>query len=275
VTAITARGLTFEVRVEGPADGETVLLLHGFPQHGGMWDGVVPALHEAGLRTVAPDQRGYSPGARPTETIGYRMSECVADALAILDETADARPVHVVGHDWGAVVGWHLAALHPERLRTFTAVSVPHTSAVLAALETDLEQRDRGAYIRLFRDVPRALRVLLDDDARGLRGIFTGSGLPPGGVQRYVEPLADPQALAGALRWYEAMTLERPLTAAARVPTTFVWGSEDTAIGRHAAQRCGEFVAADYAYVPLEGVSHWVADQAPEPLVEAILKRVT
>lgn len=275
MTAIEARGLTFEVRLGGPDDGETVLLLHGFPQHAGEWDRVVPALHRAGFRTVAPDQRGYSPGARPAETEAYRMSECVADALAILDRTADARPVHVVGHDWGAVVGWHLAALHAERLRTFTAVSIPHIGAVLAALDTDPEQRERGAYIRLFRDVPKAVTELLADDARPLREVFAGSGLSPAGVDYYVAPMRDPQALAGALRWYAAMTLERPLSAAARVPTTFVWGSEDVAIGRTAAQRCGEFVAADYAYLPLEGVGHWVADQAPESLTEAILKRVT
>ena len=70
---VEARGLTFEVRTGGPEDGEPVLLLHGFPQHGGEWDDVVPALHAAGLRTHAPDQRGYSPGARPTEVAAYRL----------------------------------------------------------------------------------------------------------------------------------------------------------------------------------------------------------
>ena len=64
---VITRGLTFDVRVGGPSAGPAVLLLHGFPQHGGMWDAVVPALHEAGYRTYAPDQRGYSPGARPSD----------------------------------------------------------------------------------------------------------------------------------------------------------------------------------------------------------------
>ena len=122
---VTARGLEFEVRVGGPAGGQPVLLLHGFPQHGGMWDAVVPALHQAGLRTYAPDQRGYSAGARPSDVDTYRMTEFVADAVALLD-ALDLGRVHVVGHDWGSIVAWHLAGEHADRVRTLTAVSVPH-----------------------------------------------------------------------------------------------------------------------------------------------------
>ena len=122
---IQVGGLGFEVAVGGPAGGPAVLLLHGFPENSRMWDGVVPFLHGAGLRTVAPDQRGYSPGARPAEVTGYAIGEIVGDALGLLD-ALDLPAAHVLGHDWGAVVGWHLAAKHPDRVRTFTAVSVPH-----------------------------------------------------------------------------------------------------------------------------------------------------
>jgi pimeloyl-ACP methyl ester carboxylesterase len=72
---VSARGMEFDVRVGGPEDGRPVLLLHGFPQHGGMWDGVAARLNAAGLRTYAPDQRGYSPGARPSDVDTYTMVE--------------------------------------------------------------------------------------------------------------------------------------------------------------------------------------------------------
>ena len=111
---MTVRANGLDVRGSGSAarqDGPPVLLLHGFPQHGGMWDGVVPALHAAGLRTYAPDQRGYSPGARPSDVDGYPMLDCVADAVALLDALGVDR-ADVVGHDWGSVVAWHLAVSH-------------------------------------------------------------------------------------------------------------------------------------------------------------------
>ncbi len=274
MSALSARGLTFDVRVDGPDDGAPALLLHGFPQHGGMWDRVAPGLHDAGLSTIAPDQRGYSPGARPAEVDAYRMSECVADALSILDMLVNGRPVHVVGHDWGAVVGWRLAAEYPERVRTLTAISVPHPAAMRSAMLTDPEQRERSAYMELYADVPKAVDMLLDDDAAGLRDLFEGSGLPARVVASYVGPMRDREALAAALSWYAAMRLERVPTGAARVPTTFVWGSFDFAVGRTAARACGEHVASDYAFVPLDGVSHWVPDQAPRVVVDAVVRRV-
>lgn len=269
---VPARELTFDVRTGGPDDGPAVLLLHGFPQHGGMWDVVAPGLHAAGLRTYAPDQRGYSPGARPSDVDAYRMSEFALDAVALLDALGVAR-VHVVGHDWGSVIGWHLAVEHTDRVATLTAVSVPHPVAVDEALAVDDDQRRRSAYIRLFATEGKAERVLLEDGARRLRGLFAGAGLSPQRLDDYVAPLLEPGALTGALNWYRR--LQRSRLGPARVPVTFVWGSADLAVGPAAAQRCADHVEADYRFVPLEGVSHWVADEVPDVLAAEILARVS
>jgi pimeloyl-ACP methyl ester carboxylesterase len=269
---VFARGLDFEVRVGGPAQGHPVLLLHGFPQHGGMWDGVVPALHAAGLRTYAPDQRGYSPGARPSDVDGYPMLECVADAVALLDALGVDR-AHVVGHDWGSVVGWHLAGSHADRVLTFTAISVPHPTAVGLARQTDGgDQKQRSEYMKVFAMPGKAEEVLLDDNARRLRRLF--DPLSDTQAQRYVLPLLEVGALTGALNWYRR--LERPDLGPAQVPVTFVWGNQDRAIGRAAALGCAEFVAPgqDYRFVELDGVSHWVPDEAPEAVTKQVLARV-
>jgi len=272
---VAARGLTFDVRVAGPdAARGTVLLLHGFPQHSGMWDGVTPALHAAGYRTVAPDQRGYSPGARPPEVDAYDLAELSADALAILDALAVHGPVHLVGHDWGAMVGWRLAAEHADRLATWTAVSVPHPGAMARALLTDSDQRSRSKYIVLFRIAGKAEDVLLADGGSKLRRIFTGSGLSPEGVASFVDPLLEPGALTGALNWYRALPRTGYRVKSTTVPTTFVWSDGDLAIGAKAARGCGRYVDADYRFVVLEGVTHWIADQCPDELAQAILARV-
>ncbi|SCG50164.1 alpha/beta fold hydrolase [Micromonospora coxensis] len=270
---VEARGLTFEVRTGGPEGGEPVLLLHGFPQHGGEWDEVTPALHDAGLRTYALDQRGYSPGARPTEVSAYRMPELVADAVAVLDALGvDA--AHVVGHDWGAAVGWGLAAGHPERVRTLTAVSVPHPAAFGQALAHDRQQKARSSYMVLFRQRGTAEKVLLAGRAAVLRRMISGLG-DPRRVDRYAEPMREPGALTAALNWYRAMSnVDLGRIGTVSVPTTYVWSDKDFAIGRTAAEACARHVAGEYRFVELAGVTHWIPDRAPELLAEAILARV-
>lgn len=269
---MAVRGFTFEVHVGGPEGGAPVLLLHGFPQNAGEWDVVAPLLHAYGYQTVAPDQRGYSHGARPAEVGAYRIDEPVADALAILDARGIGR-AHVVGHDWGALVGWHLAGRYPERVRTFTAVSIPHPRAVAAAVAEDPEQRERLSYVALFRQEGKAEEVLLADDAKRLRAMFTGC--PAERVDGYVEPMREPGALTAALNWYRAGNFAESDLGQIDVPTTYVWGDRDVAIGRAAAGRCGDWVSSAYRFVPLTGFSHWLPDEAPAQLAEAVHQQAT
>jgi pimeloyl-ACP methyl ester carboxylesterase len=267
---VRANGLEFNVRTGGPEGGPPVLLLHGFPQHGGMWDDVVPALHRAGLRTYAPDQRGYSPGARPSDVDGgYAMADCVADVVGLMDALGIDR-ADVVGHDWGAAVAWNLAVTHASRVRTLTAVSVPHPVAMSRARHVEgSDQKERSAYMLLFAQPGTAERVLLEDDARRLRRLF--NPLPEATVDKYVAPLLEPGALTGALNWYRK--LERPDIGPTGVPVTFIWGNQDPAIGRIAAEACGEYVTGDYEFVELDGVSHWVPDQSPDMIASEVLAR--
>ncbi|MFC0002745.1 alpha/beta fold hydrolase [Micromonospora siamensis] len=270
---VDARGLTFEVRTGGPEDGLPVLLLHGFPQHSGEWDEVLPTLHAAGLRTYALDQRGYSPGARPAEVGAYSIPELVADAAGVLDALG-VTAAHVVGHDWGAIVAWGLAAAHPDRVRTLTAVSVPHPAAMGHALATDPQQKARSSYIALFRKPGKAEKVLLAFNATALRKLLSGVG-DRARVARYADPMRAPGALTAALNWYRAMTgSDMKAVGPVAVPTTYVWSDKDIAIGRTAAEACVGHVEGDYRFVALSGVTHWIPDEAPGPLAEAILARV-
>ncbi|MEO3744875.1 alpha/beta hydrolase [Plantactinospora sp. B5E13] len=270
---ITVRDLTFDLHTGGPADGGAVLLLHGFPQHGGEWDDLLPTLHAAGLRTLVLDQRGYSPQARPTEVSAYQLPELVADAVAVLD-ALDVPSAHVVGHDWGAAVAWRLAADHPDRVRTLTAVSVPHPAPFGAAIAQDPDQQARSTYMQLFRQAGEAERVLLADDAAALRRML--GGLPSDRIERYVAPMREPGALTAALNWYRAMSTEALVgTGPVAVPTTFVWGDTDMAVGPVAARNCAGFVTGDYRFVPLTGVGHWVPETAAQALADAVLARIT
>jgi pimeloyl-ACP methyl ester carboxylesterase len=269
MTEVTVDDLVFDVSIAGEARAEPVVLLHGFPQTHACWDRISPTLVEHGLFTIAPDQRGYSPGARPLGTEAYRVENLVGDVVGILDQLG-LESAHVVGHDWGAAVAWQLAARHPEHVRSLVAVSVPHTAAFNRALREDADQRERSTYMGLLRQAGKAEDVLLEDDARRLRAMFSDRSPD----DRYVRHLQQPGALTAALEWYRAMTNEFGRLPPVTVPTTYVWSNQDSAIGRAGAEQCGEFVDADYTFVELDGISHWIPEEAPERLADEILRRV-
>jgi pimeloyl-ACP methyl ester carboxylesterase len=267
---IEARGLTFDVFPGGPDDGEPVLLLHGFPQDHREFDLLLPRLHEAGLRTYALDQRGYSPGARPTDVAAYRITEPVADAVAVLDALG-LESAHVVGHDWGAQVGWMLAGIHPERVRTLTAISVPHPRALRLAMRVRPTQRARFTYFAVFR-TPAAERLLLGAGAAVLKAMLRPIGAR---AALYREAMREPGRLTAALNWYRgASGKDIGGVAVITVPTTYVWSDRDGVVARTAVLRTRDWVEADYQLVVLRGVSHWVPEQAPDALADAVLGRI-
>jgi len=262
-------GLTFDVRDEGPVDGDPVVLLHGFPERATSWREVAPLLHRHGLRTYAPDQRGYSPGARPPRRRDYRPQELVDDVIALVDTIG--RPVDLVGHDLGAAVGWVLATQRPDLLRSFTSVSVPHPSAFVRALPTS-SQLLRSWYVAAFQ-LP-----FVPELVAGVGGFEPGlrrSGMTGDDVARFRREIVDDGALHHALMWYRAIPLTDPRHGAGvvRVPTTFVWSDGDTAVTRAACRRTEKYVDAPYRYVELRGVSHWVPTHAPAELADAVLHR--
>jgi pimeloyl-ACP methyl ester carboxylesterase len=268
---INTRGFTFDVFEGGPSDGEPVLLLHGFPQDHREFDLLTPRLHEAGLRTYALDQRGTSPGARPSAVADYRMSEIVADAVAVLDALG-LESAHVVGHDWGAQVGWLLAAMHRERVRTLTAVSIPHPKAMLLALRVKPSQQARMAYFRVFQ-TSMSERLLSANRGAGLKAILRPAG---DRAQMYVDAmLQEPGRLTAGLNWYRALTGEQLKdVGVVTVPTTYVWSDRDGVVSRLAALRTRDWVEADYQLVAMRGISHWVPEQAPKSLADAVTARI-
>lgn len=271
-TVAGAAGVELQVRDAGPPDGPLALLLHGFPQNARSWDAVADGLHGLGVRTRAVDQRGYGASSWPAGAASYTLDLLVADALAVVDETGAER-VLLVGHDWGAVVAWALAARHPERVSALVAVSVPHPRAFGQALRESPDQQARSAYIRLFREPEKAAEVLTAHDGRRLRSMF--AGVPPERVDDYVRPLLEPGALIGPLLWYAAMQgPEFGQVPAVEVPTTFVWSDADVAVSAHAADLCADWVVGDYRRTDLHGVSHWVPDERPQAVVDAVSDRL-
>jgi pimeloyl-ACP methyl ester carboxylesterase len=275
VEHFTRNGLTFDVTDAGAPEAEAVVLLHGYPQSSASWRSISPGLVAAGYRVLAPDQRGYSPRARPLGRRAYVMTELVGDVLALADQAGVER-FHLVGHDWGGAVAWALATDHADRLRTVTVLSTPHPGAFLRSAVTS-GQAFRSWYMALFQ-IPRLPEWLtLAGDGRVALSAMRRSGLSEDRARDYLAAMREPGALTGALNWYRALPYEATAIRDAKpvtVPTLYVWSTGDVALGRKAAELTARFVSGPYRLEILEGVSHWIPEEAPDAVVRLVLEHV-
>ena len=248
----------------GPEDGDLVLLLHGFPETADCWTAQLTALGAAGFRALAPNQRGYASGARPAGKRAYATEELVKDALDFAN-LQGAERFHVVGHDWGGVFAWHVASLEPDRVITLTSVTTPHPAAFAEVLPRST-QLLRSSYIALFRTPWVAEQVLSAGNFTVLRAMLERSGLRSDFARRYIETLREPGALTAALNWYRAAGTSTSKVGEIEVPTLYVWGGKDTALGPEAAQRTGKYVTGPYRFEALDDAPHWIPEERADVL---------
>jgi pimeloyl-ACP methyl ester carboxylesterase len=269
---IAAQGFRFNALVEGPADGELALFLHGFPEFADAWRDVMHPIAQAGFRAVAVDQRGYSPEARPNEVSDYGIEHLVSDICGFADALGRRR-FHLVGHDWGAFLAWEFAAKYPDRVQSLSALSTPHPDAFFNAVETDEDQKQRSKYIAFFRMRGGAAESLFQaDDYQRLRGVYQGKLLEPA-VNENIRRLAEPGALTSALNWYRALHLESRI-GKITVPTLYVWSTQDLALGETAATQTAGYVTGPYRFEKLEGKSHWLLEEAPDKVSALLLEHM-
>ena len=260
--AIPTDAGVFDALAAGPDGGTPVLLLHGFPQFSRQWTHQLAALGAAGYRAVAPDQRGYSPGVRPAEVEAYGTRHLVGDVLRIADALG-WDTFHLAGHDWGAAIAWGTAMHAPERVRSLVPVSIPHPGAFAKALREDPEQQRRSAYMELFRQPPPI-------PERALLAEFDRFGLPPAHAGYYRERFtSEPGLLTAALNWYRTYDFPDPVPVA--VPTTFIASTADVAVAMSGIEDTAAWVTGPYRLELLEGVGHFVPEEAAETTTRLML----
>lgn len=268
----TVGGLHFTVDTVGPASGSPVLLLHGFPQTRRMWRHQSRALAAAGFSAIAPDQRGYSAGARPSGIESYATDLLTADALALMD-SCGARRFHLVGHDWGGQLAWLIAAHNPDRVATLTTLSRPHPGAFARAMTEDTEQANRSRHHKAFRQSDAAAR-LREDNFKTLRAAMEREGVPIEDVDIYLRTLGEPGALEAAINWYRANSIGSGTIPSVPMPTLYIWGTADGTVGRRAAELTELFVNGPYRFIQIDGGGHFVIDQHPDRVAQLLVEHL-
>jgi pimeloyl-ACP methyl ester carboxylesterase len=278
---LKANGLRFRAMVDGPADGEMVILLHGFPEGAESWSKQVDALARAGILAVAPDLRGYGLSDAPEGVESYSIDHLAEDVRFMI--TAFGKDAaHVAGHDWGAMVAWYFAGKYPEMTKTLTALSVPHPAALAIASVADEDQQARSQYVGLFLMEGKAEEVLAADDYRRLKAMFSlgpnPEAVPRSIVDHFTRSVSRPGRLTAALNYYRANLAvgrgawETPIRVGPiTMPTTLLWGDQDPALGRSAAEATAKHVEGEYELEVLEGAGHWLQLERPAEVSAALV----
>jgi pimeloyl-ACP methyl ester carboxylesterase len=261
---IDASGVSLYTEEHGT--GTPVLLLHGFPDSGRLWRHQVPVLAEHGFRVIVPDLRGFGRSGRPDDVTSYRLRAVMDDVTAILDAFGIEK-AHVVGHDWGAAVAWLTAIAHPGRVRTLTAISVPHPLAAQT-----IRQYEMGWYQLFFQFAGVAEETIRHDDWAWLRAFSRGDG----DTGQWIEDLSRPGALTAALNWYRANLAPRapgpaPALPPVVVPTMGIWSDRDHYLDGERMRASQGFVAGQWRYQEIPDASHWVQLDAPGQLNDLLL----
>lgn len=278
IKEIAANGMTFQCRLAGMENpsAEPVILLHGFPETSAMWMDPMAKLADEGYRCFAPDQRGYSPRARPERVEAYTYDLLASDVMALADAVGFQR-FHLIGHDWGSIVGWEVIRTNPDRIHSWTAMSVPHVDAFTAAIADDPDQQQRSQYIGLFLQKGLAEDMLGGNDFAGLRAAW--ASIPANLVEEYLKVFSVPGAVTAGLNWYRANA--RLLDKRDRKdkfglfshPTLVIWGNQDIAVGRAGVEGSAPYMSGPYRVVELNA-GHWLIQEDPERVYREILNHL-
>jgi pimeloyl-ACP methyl ester carboxylesterase len=261
---IQANGISLYVEDHG--DGVPVLLLHGWPDSARLWRHQVPVLAASGYRVITPDMRGFGRSEHPAEVRSYGLRNVVGDVSALLDQL-DVQAAHVIGHDWGAAVAWLTAALCPDRVRTLTAISVPHP-----LVPPTVRQYEMAWYQLFFQFYGVAEATIQHDDWAWLRTFTRGDG----DLDQAIADLSRPGALTASLNWYRANLAPRmpgpaPKLPPVTAPTLAIWSTMDHYLDGERMQNSAPFVQGPWRYEEVPGASHWVPLDAPGRLNELLL----
>ena len=265
--------LTFTCRVSGMEnDGEAVILLHGFPETSRMYYDLIPVLVSEGFKVVAPDQRGYSPGARPSKISDYSIDKLSQDVIDIAD-AFQFEKFHLIGHDWGSAVGWVTVAFHSDRVISWTALSVPHLDAFFKAMNNNPEQQRKSQYIKFFKKPILPEFYFSIFGYKYLRDIWRKSSKEE--IEKYLEVFKQKGALKASLNWYRAnMKNDDKSIGDIAAPTLIIYGLKDMAIGEKSVDESEIYLKGDYKIEKLES-GHWLIQESFEAVSKSIINHLT
>ena len=268
--------LEFDCLVSGSEDDELVLLLHGFPESSYVYRNLMEDLSSHGYYCMAPNLRGYSKGARPKGKKNYRIDQLANDVLRMAKKTNKKR-FHLIGHDWGSAIGWQVVHDHSNLIISWTGLSVPHPQSFFEAILYDTDQQEKSKYIKLFQLPILPELKMKSKNFKVLRELWDEQSEDE--IENYISILKEPGALTALLNYYRASNalLKRArsekILGDINVPTLFMWGNKDIAVGSASVEGGHQYMKGEYTYIELDG-GHWLLQSNYSEVKEAIIKHL-
>jgi pimeloyl-ACP methyl ester carboxylesterase len=243
-------------------EGRPVVLLHGFPEFWYGWRNQLGPLAASGFRVIAPDQRGYNTSDKPRSASAYDLDTLAGDVVGLLDSLGLERAA-IVGHDWGGIVGWWVAARHPERVERLAILNAPHPDAFRRFIKRSPRQMLKSWYAMFFQ-LPWLPEKLLGMGGwaplrRMLRQSGRAEAFTEADLDVYAGSWSQPGAMTAMINWYRAPLPPSSSTSQARitVPSLIVWGAKDPALDRRLAEQ--SLSMCDRGRLEfIEEATHWV-----------------
>ena len=259
----------------GPAEGPLAILLHGFPEFWYGWRHQIGPLAAAGFSVVAPDQRGYDLSDKPAGIEAYTLDRLAGDVVGLADALKRER-FCLVGHDWGGVVAWRVAARWPERVERLAILNAPHPRAFGPYMRAHPGQMLRSAYVGFFQ-LPLVPEAVLSAGGFALmRQALLRSSRPgaftPEDLARYEAAWREPGALTAMLNWSRALRVkpERAGGERIRCPTLVIWGRRDAALDSGLAEASAA-LCDDARIIWHDRATHWVQHDEAEAVSAALV----
>jgi pimeloyl-ACP methyl ester carboxylesterase len=268
--------------------GPAVLFLHGFPSLWLTWRHQITAMAEAGYRAIAPDQRGYGDTSVPSDVRAYDIEHLSGDVVRLLD-ALDLEQAVVVGHDWGAMVAWYTALLHPDRVRAVAGVSVPFVPRTPVPPTRFWRETLGEDFYMLWLQEPGVADALFDADVeRALNGRWVldhKAWLNGPATDRLTDPSPEDQALidslkrngwTGPLNWYRNFDRNWELLApydgrTVDQPSLYIGGEQDPVLQFMPPSIMDGHVTDLRGADVLPGVTHWIQEEAPDQVNRRLL----
>lgn len=268
--------LIFDCRTDGDKENELVIFLHGWPETSYMWKKLMSHFSEKGFYCVAPNLRGYSKDACPKGKKHYSLDKLAKDILGI-SKFLNTQKFHLVGHDWGAIIGWKIVHDYQDRILSWTGISVPHYQAFGKAIVMDTEQRKMSQYVKNFQLPYLPEEGIRKDDFKILRKLWKNS--EPSQIDNYLKVFRNPKQLTASINYYRSnytllkKAAKDKILGDINVPTLFIWGKKDIAIGSYAVNESHQYMKSDYEFIELDS-GHWLIQTNYTELENAITKHI-
>ncbi len=267
--------VSLHVVAAGDPNDPLVVFLHGFPEFWYQWHDYIEPFVEAGYRVVVPDQRGYNRSERPAGVRPYRLTELSGDIVDLI-ATEDRETAHVVGHDWGAFVGWDLALRHPEMVDRLGIINVPHPEVLQQVIRSNLTQFRKSWYVFFFQVPGLPQWVLRRDDyeflAAAMRDGSRPSTFSESELDRYRQAWAGEGTVTAMINWYRAIVRhsESPPRKRVQASTQIIWGENDRALVPELAPKSLSY-CDDGDLKQFSDATHWIPHEHPQRVFDLLL----